>query len=119
MSWYLAKTIFRICAPGEQNRVQFEEQLHLVQASSQMEALQKASALGEKEDAAFQNAAGETVRWQFIAVPELQRIPELLDGLELSSRIEEMEDPENYIALQRDKHVRLFLCDDGIDQAKD
>lgn len=109
MAWYIAKLIFHVCLPDTNCVGQFEEKLRLIHASGQQTALHKASVAGEEEETAFSNASGEKVKWEFIAVSELRILPEITDGMELASHLEEVPAEEEYIALQREKHRKLFL----------
>lgn len=109
MQWFLAKIVFRIITPQQGSSGQFEEKLRLVQAGSRVDALRKATAWGESENADFVNQSGKKISWQFIAVSELRLLPEIADGLELDSHLEERPEAEEFISLQRDKHQKLFL----------
>lgn len=97
MKWYLAKIVFQIiCGDGE-HAAQFDEQLRLVAAHNEVEAFEKASAIGKSEQESFYNLKQQLVRWQFINVPELYTLKELIDGAELYSRINEADDAGAYI----------------------
>lgn len=109
MNWYLAKFIFHIITTGNHSAGQFEEKLRLITGEHLQDALQKASVWGEQEEVSFINASGKEVRWEFIAVSELKLLSEFTDGLELDSHLSEMPAVEEFIALQREKHTRLFL----------
>ena len=109
MNWYLVKLVFQVCLAGNNCSTQFEEKLKLLYATDRQAALHKASTNGEQEETAFVNAKGEAVKWTFIAVSELRLFPDLTDGMELDSHLEEMPAAEAYIALQREKHKQLFL----------
>lgn len=99
MNWFLAKIVYRIiCGDGE-HTPQFDEQLRLILAADEMEALQKAREVGKQEEDSFYNKAEKLVLWKFINVSELQRIAQLTDGAELYSCIEEIEDAESYTEL--------------------
>ena len=97
MNWYLAKIVFRIlCGEGE-HTAQFDEQLRLVGADNEVEAFNKAQAIGRNEEDCFPNSKQQTVCWQFINVAELYRLSELIDGGELYSNIRESDHPDHYI----------------------
>lgn len=99
MSWYISKIIFQvICGDGE-HTPQFDEQLRLIQAKNEQEALKKAIEIGLEEQNTFNNSKDESVIWSFIDVSELQRVNELKDKTELYSRIVEPENEENYVGL--------------------
>lgn len=109
MQWFLAKIIFRIVTPLESSLGQFEEKLRLVHASNKADALQKATVWGGNEESEFVNSTGKKIGWEFIAVSELRLIPEIADGIELDSHLEENPAIDEFISLQRDKHQKLFL----------
>lgn len=99
MSWYLSKIVFRIiCGDGE-HKPQFDEQLRLIAACNEGQALKKAQELGRKEEESFLNKRMELVRWEFINVVELYKMTELIDGAELYSKIEEQEDGDRYVEM--------------------
>src|SRR3546814_15879530 len=99
MSCYISKIIFQvICGDGD-HTPQFDEQLRLIQAGNEQEALKKAIQIGLEEQNTFNNSRDESVIWSFIDVAELQRVTELKDKTELYSRIVEPENEENYVDL--------------------
>jgi Domain of unknown function (DUF4288) len=103
MNWYLAKIIFRIvCGEGD-HTPQFDEQLRLVLAENNEQALNKAYAMGRQEADCFMNQRQKMVEWQFIDVTELYRISELIDGAELYSRIQEADNAETYMELMHQR----------------
>jgi hypothetical protein len=96
MKWYLAKIVFQIiCGEGE-HRAQFDEQLRLIGAANEDEAFEKAITAGCEGQETFYNEKQELVRWHFINVSELYRLTELIDGAELYSRINEVDDAAAY-----------------------
>lgn len=103
MNWYIAKLVYQIMIDNGEYAPQFEEQLRLIQAECQKDALQKAASLGEQEESLFYNYRDEPVYWKFIDVAELRPLRELNDGLQLDSHIEQPEFAENYLALMLSK----------------
>lgn len=97
MKWYLVKMVFRIICGDGRHTAQFDEQLRLISAGSKEEAFHKAQVLGGREEEMFFNNHQELVQWQFISVSELYLLNDLIDGAELYSRIEEMDNAEAYI----------------------
>ena len=96
MKWFLTKLVYQIiCGTGE-HTAQFDEQLRLVAAGSEQEAFDKALQMGRNEEDSFCNTKNELVRWKFINVAELFRFTEMIDGAELYSRIQEMDDAPAY-----------------------
>ena len=99
MKWYLSKIVFRIiCGDGE-HTAQFDEQLRLVAANDEEEAFQKALTIGRSAEDRFYNDKQQLVSWKFVNVSELYRLTELIDGAELYSRINEVDNAEQYIGL--------------------
>ena len=97
MNWYLSKIVFRIICGEGQHTPQFDEQLRLIAAKDEKEAFEKALAIGEREQDGFYNHEQQLVQWKFINVAELYLLSGLLDGAEMYSRIQETDDPEEYI----------------------
>jgi len=103
----MAKIVYRIiCGEGD-HTPQFDEQLRLIVADNEEEALKKAYTIGRQEEECFYNAAEKLVQWKFINVAELSRIAELIDGAELYSKIEERENGELYTELIHKKAAYL------------
>jgi len=103
MNWYLAKVVYRIiCGDGE-HTPQFDEQLRLINAFDQDEAFNKASEIGFNEQETFYNEKRQLVRWKFINVSEIHPLNHLIDGAELYSRINEVDDAEAYTELVHHK----------------
>ena len=97
MKWYLAKIVFQIiCGDGE-HMAQFDEQLRLIAAANEDEAFEKATGIGKNEEDSFYNLKQQLVRWQFVNVSELYHLNELIDGAEMYSRINEVDDAASYI----------------------
>ena len=96
MKWYLSKIVFRIICGDGDHTPQFDEQLRLVAANDEAEAFHKAKQMGENEEDTFFNHKQQLVHWKFINVSELYRLTELIDGAELYSRINEVDDAKAY-----------------------
>ena len=103
MNWYLGKLVFRIiCGTGD-HTPQFDEQLRIIAAGDKQEAFLKAREIGEASEEVLLNVKQQLVQWKFINVSELYKLNGWIDGAELYSRINEMEDAENYIAFTNRK----------------
>jgi hypothetical protein len=109
MNWFIAKLVFHITAENTTHKAQFDEQLRLIQAEDQEEAFMKARMIGLAEEDAFYNDQHKMVKWEFINVCELIRIPRLEDGIEVYSRIHELEESKPYITFIHEKAVNLRL----------
>jgi hypothetical protein len=97
MKWYLAKIVFQIICGDGDHMAQFDEQLRLISAANEDEAFEKATSIGKSDEDTFYNLKQQLVRWQFINVSELYHLSELIDGAEMYSRINEVDDAEAYI----------------------
>lgn len=97
MNWYVAKIIFRIISGDGNHNAQFDEQLRLIEAGNEADALEKANRIGLSGQDSFLNAKKEMVKWQFIAVTEVNGIADLNDGAEVYYRLHEAQDAEMYI----------------------
>ena len=76
---------------------QFDEQLRLIHANNEEEAFEKAQQLGREEEDSFMNQKNQLVKWAFINIPELNKLPSLSDGMEIYSRVNEYENAKRFI----------------------
>jgi hypothetical protein len=97
MNWYITKIVFRISTETKTGKDQFDEHLRLVAADTHEEAVLKARVLGLKEEDYFINNNDQLVKWEFVNVVDVQLIEALNDGIELYSKIFEMEKSDDYI----------------------
>lgn len=109
MTWYVAKIIFRISSENTEHKIQFDEQIRLIQAEGQEEAFLKARIIGINEEDSFLNDRKNKVNWEFVNVAELIPIQQLEDGVEVHSRIYEMEEEANHIHFVHQKAITLRL----------
>jgi hypothetical protein len=108
MNWYIAKIVFGITTETSQKQ-QFDEQLRLICADSLEEAFLKARTIGLSEEDSFLNDKNKRVQWEFINVPELTPVKKLEDGIEVHSRIHEMEEATSYIHVIHQKAMAIRL----------
>lgn len=108
MKWYLAKIVYRIICGDGAHIAQFDEQLRLIAARNETEAFNKACEFGKDEEETFHNQKQQLVQWRFINVSELYPLTELIDGAELYSRINEVEDAEAYLTFVNHKASSLL-----------
>jgi len=97
MKWYLAKIVYRIICGDGNHTAQFDEQLRLIEAEDDMHAFQKARIMGDNEEDNFLNDKNKPVHWKFIDVAELRALDNLIDGVELYSKICEEENVNDYL----------------------
>lgn len=108
MNWYIAKIVFGITAENKDTK-QFDEQLRLIEATTQEEAFLKSRMIGLSEEDSFVNDRNKMVKWEFINVAELIPIKKLEDGVEVYSRIHEMEEAKSYVNFIHQKAMALRL----------
>ncbi len=98
-----------MCGNGD-HTAQFDEQLRLIHADSEEEAFAKATQMGKSANDSFYNNREQLVQWRFVNISELHLLSELIDGVELYSRIEETENAEayTYIVHQKAKAIHSF-----------
>ena len=97
MKWFIAKIIFHIINDEINSSKQFDEQVRLISAADKLIALNKARHIGENEEELFWNSRQQLVQWKFINVAELYELGELVNGMELHSKVLEYDEPLSYI----------------------
>jgi Domain of unknown function (DUF4288) len=107
MKWYLTKIVFRIIVGQGDHAAQFDEQLRLIEAIDKTAAFNKAQTIGKNAEECYLNKQKQTVHWKFINVAELYQLDKLIDGTEIYSRIEEYNEPENYINIINKKALQI------------
>jgi hypothetical protein len=107
MNWYVAKLVFRVISGDGSHNAQFDEQLRLISADSEHDALKKATLVGISNQESFLNNKKQMVQWQFIDVAEINQLNELTDGTELYYNIHEPADADLYIAWAHHKSALL------------
>lgn len=107
MNWYVAKLVFRVISGNGDHLPQFDEQLRLINADTELSAYEKANKIGHANQDCFKNIEKQTVKWQFIDVAELNQITDLTDGAELYYNIHETPDADLYIAWAHHKSALL------------
>lgn len=119
MNWYLAKLVYRIVSGDGNHAPQFDVQYRLVRAENADWALEKAIILGRIGESTFENAKRESVKWKFIAVEDVSKIPVLDDGAQLYGQILEPHNPREYVEATHARSQRLLEQDPSmIDDVK-
>jgi hypothetical protein len=108
MNWYIARIVFQIVCGNGDHTPQFDEQVRMITACSGAEAFNKARQIGLQEEETFYNLKQQLVKWTFINVSEINKLSELADGIEICSRIEEVENAENYIQFVNGKAEQIL-----------
>ena len=83
----------------------------LIKADSHEEAFKRALELGQGQETAYKNSRGKTVRWAFVRVEELKRLPRNLDGAEVGSLLDVLPSDELLFVKKRfrpAKHEPIF-----------
>jgi len=108
MKWFMAKLVYQIICGSGDHTAQFDEQLRLIYAASEDQAFEKAYKMGKHEEDTFYNQKSQLVQWQFVNVSELYHLSELIDGAELYSKINEVDDAATYANLvhRKAEHIQ-------------
>ena len=109
MNWYIAKIIFTINAQNTEHKPQFDEQLRLIEAKCIEEAFLKARVIGITEEDSFINDKNNLVKWEFVNIADITPLNKLEDGIELTSRLYEMEEAHEHIHYVHQKAITLRL----------
>ena len=107
MNWYLTKIVYQIICGAGNHAAQFDEQLRLIAAPCEDEAMQKAVTVGRNGSDTFYNCNEQLVQWQFVNVSELYCLSEWVDGAEVYSCIHEVSSAHAYTTLVHDKALSL------------
>ena len=103
--WYVARLIVR-CRVGEHDPGPWtiDEQVHVLRAPDHETAYQKALQFGKAEEHSYENAAGETVYWDFVGLAELDELlgRTIRDGTEITYRLYDSDDPEALVPDKED-----------------
>jgi hypothetical protein len=87
-SWYSARLLFEAEVEGEEDPL-CEESIRLVEADNDDDAQQRAAEIGAQGQHEYLNGEGQTVRWHFRGVLEIQELCEtkITHGVEVFSRM--------------------------------
>jgi hypothetical protein len=111
MNWFVAHIVFRVLSGGGDHTPQFDEQLKLISARSEASAFKKAVLLGQQGQDSFPNNSGHKVEWKFVGIKELEKIKDMVDGVEIASRIIEADHGDLYMhfILQKNHDIESRL----------
>ena len=96
-SWYSAKLVFESTINGvKEPNFLCEESIRVLLADSEEDARTRAEQIGRAAEHDYMNEAGESVRWQFVSVLEVQDLSEtdLQDGTEVFSKLFRQDDSD-------------------------
>ena len=87
--WYVATLIMVCRVESKPGPWTCDEQICVIHAANEQLAYEKALKLGEGSTTSYQNEYGQTVRWAFEGLENLEEILEdtLIDGTEIRSRL--------------------------------
>jgi len=88
MNWYIAELIVE-CRVGRARPTLWDQQLMVLRARSATAAYVAAMKLGRKQNHAYPNVTGDTVRWRFKGLGDLQELlaTNVRSGTEVYSRL--------------------------------
>src|SRR5437879_9211911 len=88
MNWYIAELIVE-CRVGRARPTLWDQQLVVLRARNATAAYAAAMKLGRRQNHAYRNVTGDTVRWSFRGLGDLQELlaRTLRSGTELHSRL--------------------------------
>ena len=107
MNWFLVKIVYRIVCGDGRHTPQFDEQVRLIAATGNEEALEKSRAIGLQEEETFYNHRQQLVRWMFVDVTELHALESMTDGAEVYSQIRETDNADDYCRFVHHKAALL------------
>lgn len=114
MKWFIAKLTFQILSDEAAISSEFDEQLRLINARNYEEAFLKSRMIGVREEDTIINDSMNNVSWKFIDVSDLTLLDEFKDGMELHSRIFEVEHARDYISYLHHKADDILLSMPGV-----
>jgi len=107
-NWYVATLLFECNIENRSERLPTcDEQLRLVSAEDNEEALQKSLLLGNQEEVSYENVYGDVVSWRFLGLVELEEIDadSIGDGTEIKSRLLRCKEPKKRVHKKEDLTV--------------
>lgn len=129
-SWYVVTIIIKCeinglsLVSGEWSCIQ---SIHLIKASSNSDAFEKATLLGKEKETSYMNSGGELVEWKFVGLENLENLTRktISDGLEIWGRYFQSNNP-SALVVNKERLSIYFdeeICDvpankiieDGID----
>lgn len=104
MKWYVANLVVE-CRVGREPAELWDQQIVVLRAKDSIRAHTQAKELGKSQKTSYKNIAGETVRWKFLGVGDLQELGSktIRSGTEILSRLTRLEKPR--IPHRRDLQV--------------
>lgn len=94
MNWYVVKLCFEIQSGSCLGQV--EEQIRMIQAFSEAEAIDKAYSLGQKINTSIPRIDGVVLNWKFLGIRSVYCLPELNNEHEIYSDVVVPDDIERY-----------------------
>ena len=107
MNWYLTKLVFRITCGDGKHQPQFDEQLRLISAENEENALAKIDRLIREEQEILGSKNQSAIRWDFINMTEFYQLDEFKDGSEIYFNIPDVKDADQYIEMVNQKALLI------------
>jgi len=107
MKWYVAILVVE-CRVGREPAELWDEQIVVLRAKDRNQAHTQVKELGKSKNSSYKSIDGETVRWKFLGIGDLQelRFNTIRSGTEVFSRLTRSEKPR--IPQRRDLQVFWF-----------
>ncbi len=109
-TWYVVTFIFKCEIEGEPTNTDLWTcigQVHVIRASNRDLAYEKAMTLGKSHEHSYENADGQTVRWLFVGLENLEELldDEIRDGTEICGRVFDTHNPESLVVSKKGLNV--------------
>src|SRR5688572_13518311 len=105
MNRFLIKMNFQIRIAEENSR--FDEQLRVMDALNEEEALFKGIALGKGEETLYLNSEAEEVSWKFLGISDVINLTAMKPGDLVTERLCRKTDHESYKAYLKKKSLEI------------
>ncbi len=99
MNRFAVKIIFKITVFEGNHNPQFDQQIRLIEACNEKEAIDKATQLARR----IEVEQSTDIKWKFVGVTEINAIKELKDGSSLYSNTEEVSNENDYLLFIKER----------------
>ena len=106
--WYIATLVIACKVKGgsDDDDPTCDEQIRLIRAPNAEIAYEKARQIGKHEELAYENIYGQTVRWAFVGLDDLDELDNTIhDGVEIRSRLFGHRSPLSLVRAKADLSV--------------
>jgi hypothetical protein len=105
MNRFLIKLNFQIRIADDNSR--FDEQLRVIDALNEEEAIFKGVALGRSEETLYLNNEAEEVNWKFLGITDVLNVTAMKSGEMVSERLSRKTDHASYTAFLKKKSIEI------------